>query len=347
MLGCCGAPAYWSGRADLFQASLENLREQWQRLGSPRVITACATCQSIFKEELPGMEAVSLWSVLEESGLPGGPAACAAAGTTVSVADPCMSRHQPEIRESVRRIVRSLGIGIDELALSGEKPECCGYGGLMFNANPKLADEVISHRAGTANPDAPAAKAKPFTQPGGWQRAGSNAAADTVYYRSDVKGHDYLAYCAMCRDRMAAQGKRASHLLELVFPSVEGGDPAARGWISWSERRTNRARVKEGILRERGEEGWAMTEEPSVKLQMSDEVRRQIDGRRILEEDVQSVIAQAELTGRRLKDERTGRYLAYHRPENVTFWVDYAPGDDGFIVHNAYCHRMNIVGVKR
>ena len=33
--------------------------------------------------------------------------------------------------------------------------------------------------------------------------------------------------------------------------------------------------------------------------------------------------------------------------ENVTFWVKYSPGENGFTVHNAYCHRMKIVGISQ
>ena len=129
MLGCCGAPAYWAGRDDLFNESMTALRSQWEQMGKPRVITACATCLSLFQEHLPGMDAVSLWQVLEETGLPVD--ACAATGTTVAVADPCITRHDRETQGSVRSIVKSLGAGIAKLPLSGDKPGCCGYGGIL------------------------------------------------------------------------------------------------------------------------------------------------------------------------------------------------------------------------
>lgn len=341
MLGCCGAPAYWAGRDDLFHETVASLRREWDGMGRPKVVTACATCQNLFREHLPEMESVLIWRVLEETGLPR--TTCAASGLTVAVADPCITRHDPETRESVRRIAKTLGITIDELLLSGEKPECCGYGGLIYNANPKLTKDVINHRT---NAEAPP-PAKPFTQQGGWYRTRRQEGTDTAYYRTEVKESDYLAYCAMCRDRLAAAGKRASHLLELLFPAVEGGDPAGRGWISWSERRANRAKVKEDILRELGEKGEkTVAEHEGITLFMTNEVRRRIDERRILEEDIKRVIHYAEQSGKRLHNSRTGEYRAFFQPGNVTFWVDYMPGDDGFTVNNAYCHRMKIVGVK-
>jgi len=181
----------------------------------------------------------------------------------------------------------------------------------MFNTNPKLAQDVITRRR----------------------------AAGSI--------HDYLAYCAMCRDHLAAGGSRVSHLIELLFPAVTGGDPAARGWISWSERRTNRARVKQALLRELGEKGIdEVNTYEQIEIDMTPEVRRRIDERRILEDDIRLVIDYAERTGKRLLNNQNGQYRASLQSENVTFWVDYAPADGRFTVHNSYCHRMNIVGVK-
>ena len=232
---------------------------------------------------------------------------------------------------------------MEELALSGDKPECCGYGGLVFNANPKLAADVVGHRVSSASSADAAAPTKPI---GGWFRAQRLQGRDTRYYQTEVAERDYIAYCAMCRDRLADAGKRVSHLIEQVFPVAEGADPAARGWISWTERRRNRARVRREILRELGEtvdEGAEMGE--GIVLQMTPEVRRRVDERRILEDDIAAVIEHAEQTGQRLRNETTGQYRAYRQLENVTFWVDYSLSDDGFAVHNAYCHRMKIVGV--
>ena len=34
---------------------------------------------------------------------------------------------------------------------------------------------------------------------------------------TEANAKDYVTYCAMCRDRFAAQGKRTLYLLDLVF----------------------------------------------------------------------------------------------------------------------------------
>jgi hypothetical protein len=326
MLRCCGAPAFWAGRDDLFRESIESVRMEWELMGRPLAITACSTCQNLFLGNIPEMATQTLWKTMEDIGLPneGALLAHGRERRTVSVVDPCITRHDQETQESVRRIAQSLGFAIEELSLSREKPECCGYGGLMYNADPLLARDLIAHR--TTKMDKP----------------------DTTYYRTTVNDNDYLAYCAMCRDNLAAAGKRTAHLIEHLFPSIAGGDPAARGWISWSERRTNRVRVKESILQElAGKGGGIMEEIEKIALRMDPEVRRRIDERRILEDDIRRVIDHAELSGKRLQNSRTGHFLAYLQSENVTFWVEYSAGDSMFTVYNAYCHRMKITGIKQ
>jgi Fe-S oxidoreductase len=347
MLRCCGAPAFWAGRDDIFKTVIEEIRRTWEESGKPRVITACSTCQSIFAEQLPELQAISLWKVIEETGLPsGGPSLVSSLkGATVSVADPCITRKDPETRGNVRWILGSLDINVEELPLSGDKPECCGYGGLMYNADRELVRDVMVHR--TQRIEHPASS-KPFAPPTGWQRNKLMEDTDTVYYQTAVSDHDYLAYCAMCRDNLAAAGKRTAHLIELLFPNVDGADPAARGWISWSERRANRIRVKEAILHDLGEDaGVPLEEHEKIRLNISAEVLRRIDERRILEDDIRKVIDHVERTGNKMRNNETGNYLAYYQPENVTFWVEYSLEGEGYAVHNAYCHRMKIVGIKK
>jgi hypothetical protein len=61
------------------------------------------------------------------------------------------------------------------------------------------------------------------------------------------------------------------------------------------------------------------------------------------------VIAHAESTGKKFRNPQTDHFLAYHRPGNVTYWVEYSPRpkEDGFDIHNAYSHRMLIEESKK
>jgi len=189
LMRCCGVPAQWAGRADLFEASLDEVRARWKELGSPQVIAACASCLAVFREHAPEFKARSLWEALTETGLPertgerpAGP---------VAVHDPCSLRHDAPAREAVRSALRALDIPFQELELSGLYTECCGYGGLMGNVNPPLSREVARRRG-----------------------------AETSL--------DMAASCSMCRDRLAGEGKRVWHALDFVFPGP-AMDPAAKG----------------------------------------------------------------------------------------------------------------------
>jgi NADPH-dependent glutamate synthase beta subunit-like oxidoreductase len=310
MLGCCGAPAYWGGRKELFGEIIGEMRQQWKEMGCPQIITACSSCQKIFKEFLPEIPLLSLWQILETPNVKKALPKATLPAKTVAIVDPCTARHDEKTQDRVRRAITERGLTIEELDHSRGMTECCGYGGLVFNANPDLTDETLRCRAAASN-------------------------------------HDYLAYCALCRDQVAAAGKPVAHLIELLFGENDNRDPWQRGWLSWSERRENRSRVKETLGRQLWDEKPCEQEaNKKMILHLDEEVQCTVDRRRILLDDIRQVISQSETQGRRLVNKDNGRCLASHTIGKITFWVEYAPHEDGFQVFNAYSHRMNITGVK-
>jgi Fe-S oxidoreductase len=221
---------------------------------------------------------------------------------TVAIHDPCSTRGVSEVEGSARALLGKLGVTAIELNEPG-LTTCCGYGGLMLFANPELA-------------------------------------ATTVTRRTHESNADFVTYCAMCRDRFAHHGKRAVHILDLVFADRDS-DPAARPDPGFSRRRENRALLKDRLLRDVwGEQGSTM--EPSIALHISEELRTILEERMILVEDVRRTIAHAEQTGDKIENPVTGRSMASFRPVTVTYWVEYSPAGDGFEVHNAYSHRMEV-----
>ncbi|MGE4298481.1 MAG: pyridine nucleotide-disulfide oxidoreductase/dicluster-binding protein [Desulfovibrionaceae bacterium] len=318
-LGCCGAPALWAGRETLFAEVLDEVRETAARLGAagkpPTLIVACATCASVFAAHAPDLPVVSVWEVMA------GHAVAGATPPTAPLAlhDPCTARHNAPMRDAVRAVLRSLDVPVEELRLGRELTACCGYGGLLYNANPPLARQAAAHRAAQS-------------------------------------GNDFLAYCAMCRDNLAATGKHALHLFDLIFPGQDQldstppqgqADPAARPAPGFSQRHENRARLKRHMLDALwGEKADPVPEHQAITLRLAPEVAARCEERRILVEDMQRVIQHAETTGRKLHDPATGRNLACLQPVRVTYWVEYEPaagaGGTAYVVHNAYSHRMTI-----
>lgn len=304
LLGCCGVPADWAGQENLFKETLQNIEESWRKLGAPKVITGCPTCYSIFKREFPDMVVEPIWTLLEKIGLPD---QTDGKGKPLKLAvhDACTTRHETELQQSIRNILHKLGHQVEELKNSHETTECCGYGGLMLFANKEIAHKMINKRINESD-------------------------------------HDYLTYCAMCRDNFANQGKQAYHLLDLVF-EIEGQDMAGQKGPGYSDRQENRARLKTTLLKE----VWGESvdkEECRIRLVIPEKVRHLMEDRMILKEDLAKVIEHAESTGNKFKNTEHDTYIAYFKPVSVTYWVEYSLQEDEAIVHNAYSHRLEIKG---
>lgn len=308
MLGCCGAPAEWAGQEELAVAVAAAVEKEWQRLGRPIIVAGCPTCRRTLARRIPDADVENLVEVLErlDIGAPG-PTSGDAGGGELCVHDACTARHDPELHESVRRTVRSLGYRVVELPSSRELAECCGYGGLAYNANRALAEDQARQRA---NQDR----------------------------------RDYVAYCAMCRDRFSAQGKNARHMLELIYGNASGADGSPLR-PDFSERRENRRRLRAKLLRTVWREETDVKER-DTRIVVPEDVRASMEARFILREDVEAVIAHAEATGERLKDEETGFFIASHRPGHVTYWVWYESYDGIFKLRRVYSHRMGILEAR-
>ncbi|MBS3976699.1 MAG: NAD(P)-binding protein [Syntrophomonadaceae bacterium] len=301
-LGCCGAPADWAGRQELFKETIRNVENNWLDLGQPRVITGCPTCYSIFKRELPQMEAETVWTFLEQIGLPD-KAKEGVSPKKLAVHDACTTRHEARLQKSIRSILHKLGHQVEELDTGWGKTECCGYGGLQLFANRDLARKGAERRIKESEAD-------------------------------------YLAYCAMCRDIFAGRGKRVYHLLDLIFSAKEQ-DPATQKGPGFSERHENRARLRETLLKE----VWGETVEErqsEIKLIIPEAVGDVMEDRMILREDVAKVIAHAEKSGNKFKNMENNSFIACFKPVSVTYWVEYTSQGDGFLVRNAYSHRLEI-----
>ena len=301
MIDCCGAPAHWSGRRSLHDEVKAGLREKWESLGRPEIVTACSTCLKMLGDFHPEMKARSLWTVIAETGWPDGPRPQIAG--PFAIHDPCTGRHAVEVQRAVRSLAAGLGATVRELS-GAELTTCCGFGGLASFANPEVTGKIVDRRIGES--------------------------AD-----------DYLTYCAMCRDNFARRGKRSVHLLDLVFPAPGAADPAARPDPGFSRRRDNRVRLKARLLRELWGENMS-DPVPEIDLIVPEDVRAEMERKLILVEDVARAIAQAEATGKKLKNKATGHLIATHRAGEFTCWAEYEVTPAGIVLHRAYGHRMQV-----
>ena len=301
MIDCCGAPAHWSGRRSLHDEVKAGVREKWESLGRPEIVTACSTCLKMLGDFHPEMKARSLWTVIAETGWPDGPRPQIEG--PFAIHDPCTGRHAVEVQRAVRSLAAGLGATVRELS-GAELTTCCGFGGLASFANPEVTGKIVDRRIGES--------------------------AD-----------DYLTYCAMCRDNFARRGKRSVHLLDLVFPAPGAADPAARPDPGFSRRRDNRVRLKARLLRELWGENMS-DPVPEIDLIVPEDVRAEMERKLILVEDVARAIAQAEATGKKLRNKATGHLIATHRAGEFTCWAEYEVTPAGIVLHRAYGHRMQV-----
>ena len=157
----------------MYEDTVKFLDGKLAELGNPVVIAGCPTC----KKQLSRHEAVGIWEILENIGLP---EKAKQAERGIAIHDACGARGDHETQDSIRRIAEALGCVVAETEYSGDKSPCCGYGGLTQYTNREVAKKMT----------------------------------DKCLERSDLP---YLSYCMACRDRFAREGRESMHLLELVY----------------------------------------------------------------------------------------------------------------------------------
>ena len=309
MLSCCGVPALWAGNTPLFDEHAARLRADWESLGKPELIVACASCLDALARALPDARLRSLWEYLDDL-LP--EAAPVADAPVVSIQDPCGARHQEGWRAAVRSLVRKCGLRGEDPRRSGTETACCGYGGLVWNAQPDMADVMAARRA------------------------------------SDLP-HTALCSCIMCRDRLARQGKESLHLLDLLPMTAEtsAAGAASRAPVAGlSARRAGRVALRREVLAEYGETP-PPPEAAALPLLSADDVLARMEDRFILRQDVQEAVEGIERTGQKFLEKESGHFVGSWRPRHVTFWVEYAISDEGCVIYDAWCHRMWLPGAMQ
>ncbi len=316
--GCCSAPAFWAGRSDLFEKGLADFKALWEQWGTPEVVTACTSCSRMLEKIIPKEKIISLYRIMADVGCQPDKGCT---GISAAVADPCTGREDKDIQDAVRILADRAGVAVSELAASGALTECCGFGGLTFNANPKMGKQIIQNRAG----------------------------------QSDL---DYIAYCAMCRDRLAGTGHRTFHILDFFWPAP--GDPcqtadlrvvdaAARPDPGFSLRRMNRVLFKAalvaGVMPADTADPQKDLVTPSGRtLFVPPEVALAMEEQFILLSDIKQVLDHFETDTLEFFT-HTGKAsrITNYRFGNVCFWVEFNTSDTSYEVLDTWAHRMTIV----
>lgn len=146
--------------------------------------------------------------------------------------------------------------------------------------------------------------------------------------------HAVLTYCMACRDQFRRAGADSIHILELACGREPGPVP------DLSERRANRLRLKQRLLREVWKEDWRVKD--MLPVVYMEGAREEMDRRMILESDVDAVLKAYETSREAVEDPQKGWMIASRRIGNVTFWVKFDEAGGEYRVYGAYSHRMTV-----
>ncbi len=175
-LGCCGAPAEWAGDEKIHSDVISQIVKEWKKLGEPIALFACPTCKKMFEEHLQQIKGEFIYPMMLDKGI----LSCGNNSKIASVFDPCSTRNEPDLQQTIRKIAAGAGFQLSPLPMEGRMAECCSHGGQVAITHPPYADNMIRKRIGQRN-------------------------------------NPYITYCSNCRDIFAAAGKETWHILDIIF----------------------------------------------------------------------------------------------------------------------------------
>ncbi len=305
LLKCCSVPVDWAGNTEAHEEEINNLRADWEDLGKPVLITACMSCQRHLNEFLPEIETLSFYELFARQCEIKADTPAPDGEEIFTVFDPCAARGNVAVQTAVRDLAVSRNLHVEELP-KNDMHGCCGFGGQGAIAQPDFAAYVAEKRVAMSD-------------------------------------NPYLVYCSNCRDVFTGEGKKAVHILDVLFdidPSGTGTSPGV------TDRRVNRVLLKERLLKEIwSEEMISKPEAMKYNLVMNSEIANKVEHLHVLKDDICNVITRAEETGRMVRSPETGHYKAYNEIGAITLWVEFSKPDDSSDVreiHNVYSHRMQI-----
>ncbi len=208
-LGCCGLPALWSGDEDLTLDTVNYIKKHWLTLGKPTFVVACPSCHKFFQEQLPEIQLKYIYEFIDVKDFNNLEAAASNKNKFIpssnsekeametldgeaktdskdknqisyTVFDPCTTRADSPIRETIRKILQGSGIKTQANNYHESFTGCCGYGGQSEIADPSFVEHVKNRRLN----------------------------------ESDLP---FICYCINCRDSFKEDRPSSIHILDLLF----------------------------------------------------------------------------------------------------------------------------------
>ena len=143
VLNCCAKPSHDLGRASFFERVFTTQIEELQERGITTLITACPSCHQIFTRYAEGMEIKTIYQILDGQA----PVQKVETNEEICIHDPCSTRFDAEVHQSVRAIVEWQGITITRMKHQRKRTLCCGEGGSACFVAPDITDRWAEKRA--------------------------------------------------------------------------------------------------------------------------------------------------------------------------------------------------------
>jgi Fe-S oxidoreductase len=142
VLDCCTKPSHDLGRTAFFEAAFGELRSYLVEKGVRRVLTACPSCDKVFRKYGGSLTVQTVYETLAVEDKPGDEKIPEA----VTIHDPCPFRFEKDVQGAVRKLLDGRGIQISEMRHKKRTTFCCGEGGSVRCTAPALAQSWSNRR---------------------------------------------------------------------------------------------------------------------------------------------------------------------------------------------------------
>lgn len=177
---CCGKPTLAMGDMEKFDKYYSKLRHTLESNNIEEIIVACPNCYKTIGNNSKNIKVTSVYEIISEFGVPNN-VKNNYSGIEFAVHDSCPVRKEKNIHDSVRYILKDLGVDIVEFKNNRENTVCCGAGGMVGVTNTNLALKQMKNR-------------------------GNETTCENI-----------VCYCESCCESLINSNKNILHLLDLLF----------------------------------------------------------------------------------------------------------------------------------
>lgn len=176
VLDCCSKPSHDLGRQDYFNDMFFEMTSFLLENKIKTIIVACPNCYKIFNTYGKEFKIQTVYDIMSRNGFDDN----RTVSGSITIHDPCPVRFENSIQDSVRSVVRAMGIDIIDTPHRKKNTFCCGEGGTVACVSPGFARQWTEKRI------------------------------------NEARSRKILSYCAGCVNLLSKKAD-AFHVLDLVF----------------------------------------------------------------------------------------------------------------------------------